>query len=211
MNNGIIAAVDDNADIRFMISEICKTDNYAVIGCESYRDVKEIMGRKDIDLYIVDYHLPEKDGVEVVRMIRSVNKSVPIIMLTVENDDTVAARVKQAGADDYALKPIKAIDFLSRVNLHIKHSRQARYYTDHSTGVSESTLQQIIKAMSSLSDFADVDTISSCSGIGSKSVYRYLKYMEEHEMLDIFNSYEKLGRPKTFYRLKSTQLHPTTI
>ena len=197
-----IVAVDDNEDILFTISAICKTKGYEVLPCESFSEVKKYIYRRDIDLFLVDYHLPGKDGVDVVRLIRSVNKTVPIMMLTVESSDAVAQKVKEAGANDYALKPIKALDFLSRIDLHLIQSQQQRFYADRSVGVSETTLNQILEVMEKQTEYLSAEEIANLAAISIKSIYRYLKYMEDHDMVLMRNKFDKPGRPRILYLLR---------
>ena len=196
-----IVAVDDSEDILFTISAICRTRGFEVIPCESYTQVKQYIFRRDIDLYLVDYHLPGKDGIDVVKLIREANKTVPIMMLTVESSDVVAQKVKEAGANDFALKPIKALDFLSRVDLHLSQSQQFQYYADRSVGVNETTLKQILAVMKQQEDYLSAEEIASLAEISIKSIYRYLKYLEDQKMVLVKNKYDKPGRPRNLYRL----------
>ena len=200
-----IVAVDDSEDILFTISAICRTRGYEVIPCESYTQVKQYIYRRDIDLYLVDYHLPGKDGIDVVKLIREANKTVPIMMLTVESSDIVAQKVKEAGANDFALKPIKALDFLSRVDLHLSQSQQFQYYADRSVGVNETTLKQILAVMEQQEDYLSAEEIALLAEISIKSIYRYLKYLEDQKMILIKNKYDKPGRPRNLYKLNQPE------
>ena len=200
-----IVAVDDSEDILFTISAICRTRGYEVIPCESYTQVKQYIYRRDIDLYLVDYHLPGKDGIDVVKLIREANKTVPIMMLTVESSDVVAQKVKEAGANDFALKPIKALDFLSRVDLHLSQSQQFQYYADRSVGVNETTLKQILAVMEQQEDYLSAEEIALLAEISIKSIYRYLKYLEDQKMILIKNKYDKPGRPRNLYKLNQPE------
>lgn len=138
---------------------------------------------------------------DVVKLIRNANHSVPIMMLTVESSDLVAKKVKEAGANDYALKPIKALDFLSRIELHLSQSQQSQYYADRSVGVNENTLKQILEVMKSHPDFLSAEEIAKYAEISLKSIYRYLKYLEEQQMVQVRNKYDKPGRPRNLYKL----------
>jgi len=197
-----IVIVDDNADIRYTVAEICKLEDWTVLAFENYRELEEFLKDKEADLFLVDYHLPEKDGIEVVRMIRKKNQSVPIIILTVEERGNVMKNAMMAGADDYALKPIKAVDLLSRLKVHLKHHETTQMYVENVKGINQETLEKIYHVLEENGKFMEIDEIVSQVAIADKSVYRYLKYMKSKGMLEIEQVYgEKAGRPKTRYKL----------
>ena len=71
----------------------------------------------EADLVLVDYMMPGMNGVEVIRAIRSLAKhsSVPIVMITGDNDRAVRLEAFNAGATDFLNKPIEPIEFKARV------------------------------------------------------------------------------------------------
>ena len=62
------------------------------------------------DIVLIDYHLPRINGIEGVRMLRRLSPTVPILVFTIDENQEVANRFLEAGATDFALKPIKAPD-----------------------------------------------------------------------------------------------------
>ncbi|MCI8510753.1 MAG: response regulator [Lachnospiraceae bacterium] len=198
-----IAAVDDNEDILYTITEICRASEIEVAACRDYHEAQRALNRGDIDLFLVDFHMPEKDGTEVVRMIRRVNRTVPIVMLTIEDSPEVVRRVKEAGANDFAVKPIRAIDLLSRIESHLKYHSQAQFYTDRTAGINAATLEKLVKQMEQYETAVEIETIAGDCKISVKSVYRYVRYMTEEGLLQAEYVYQgnKKGRPRTLYRL----------
>lgn len=202
-----IVIVDDNIDIRYTIAEICKLEDWTVLTFENYGEVELFLQKGGADLFLVDYHLPEKDGIEIVRMIRKKNFDVPIMILTVEEREYVMADAIKAGADDYALKPIKAIDLISRMKVHLKHYEKARLYTDSIRGINQETLEEIQSVLGNGCGFMEIEEIVQRVEITDKSVYRYLNYMKSHGMVEIQKIYsDKVGRPKTKFKLLQNQI-----
>src|SRR5690625_3601197 len=78
------------------------------------------------DLVLLDYHMPDWDGMHTTEEIRKINKNVPIIILTVDERQEIADSFLEAGATDFALKPIRAPDLISRISIHIKMTKLSR-------------------------------------------------------------------------------------
>ena len=92
----------------------------ALDGSEALRRFEE--GR--FDLVILDLMLPQLNGVEVCRQLRS-RSQVPIIMLTAKGSETDKVAGLEVGADDYITKPFSMREFRSRVKAALRRSRMA--------------------------------------------------------------------------------------
>src|SRR5699024_7370330 len=114
-----ILAVDDDLDILYTLVAIGDIAGWEMKTSASAKKAIEIFCSGAFDAMIVDYHMPEMDGVAFVREIRSRDLYIPIIVLTVDDRMILAERFLTAGASDFAVKPIKAADFISRINLHL--------------------------------------------------------------------------------------------
>ena len=81
-------------------------------------------------------------------MLRALSHTVPIIVFTIDESQEVADQFLQAGASDFALKPIKAPDIISRIKLHLRllereHQKQAPL----DKGLSEATMQLVLDSL----------------------------------------------------------------
>ncbi|NCN05126.1 MAG: response regulator [Spirochaetales bacterium] len=101
-----ILVADDSVSMRQMTGIILKSAGYQIVeakdGIEALQKLTE-----DIDLVITDYNMPNKNGVSFIRDVRqgSINKNVPILMLTTETDQEKKNEGKQAGATGWLTKP----------------------------------------------------------------------------------------------------------
>jgi two-component system KDP operon response regulator KdpE len=82
----------------------------------------ELIEKENPDLVILDIGLPDMDGFQLLREIRRFSH-VPVIMLTVKNEDTDVAKGLELGADDYVTKPFSHIELLARVQAVMRRSR----------------------------------------------------------------------------------------
>ncbi len=119
-----ILLVDDEQSIQTLLSYPLRKDGYhvtsALDGAEALRRFEE--GR--FDLVILDLMLPQLNGVEVCRQLRS-RSQVPIIMLTAKGSETDKVAGLEVGADDYITKPFSMREFRSRVKAALRRSRMA--------------------------------------------------------------------------------------
>jgi DNA-binding response OmpR family regulator len=117
-----ILLVDDEQSIQTLLSYPLRKDGYhvtsALDGSEALRRFEE--GR--YDLVILDLMLPQLNGVEVCRQLRS-RSQVPIIMLTAKGSETDKVAGLEVGADDYITKPFSMREFRSRVKAALRRSR----------------------------------------------------------------------------------------
>ena len=113
----------------------------------------EAFRRYSPDIVLIDYHMPGVSGIEGVKLLRKQSASVPIIVFTIDESQTVADTFLAAGASDFALKPIKAPDIVSRIRLHLRLAGQNQPEPAASKGISGGTLGIIMSFLSGQSDY----------------------------------------------------------
>lgn len=197
-----ILAMDDNPDILYTLEQICKYQGWDIIKADSFRAAQPYLNSARVDLILVDYHMPGMDGIEAVRRIRQQLSDTPIIVLTVEERSSVMHAFLEAGATDYSLKPIKALDLISRIQVHLRYHERSRMYASHDKGISQATLQTIVDCLRASPDYLDVDEIVERTQIKKKTAYRYLNYLQQQDQVVTQQSYGEAGRPRVLYRLK---------
>lgn len=112
--NITVLVVDDEESIIELLDLGLGREGYRVLSASTGTDGLELYRKEHPDLVILDWMLPEMEGIEVCRRIRAAD-NVPIIMLTAK--DTLEDKVKgfETGADDYLAKPFKFKELLMRV------------------------------------------------------------------------------------------------
>lgn len=114
----VLMADDDPAVLNAM-SEMLELEDYAVTTCSNGREAIQSFEKLRADVVILDMRMPEVDGLTACRMLRA-KSDVPILMLTVLDDQWDAAHALESGADDYIRKPVGASEFVARVRAALR-------------------------------------------------------------------------------------------
>ena len=117
-----ILVVDDDADIRDLLSEYLDRQGFRVSTAAEGRSMRVALGRSAPDLIVLDLMLPGDDGLTLCREVRS-KSDVPIIMLTAKTEEIDRVVGLEMGADDYVAKPFSPRDLLARIKSILRRSR----------------------------------------------------------------------------------------
>jgi two-component system phosphate regulon response regulator OmpR len=109
-----ILIIDDDLKLIELLSEYLGGNQFEVFYVQDGLGAVEDIKRHTPDLIILDYMMPGKDGLDVLRDIR-VNYTLPVIMLTAKGDDTDRIVGLELGADDYLPKPFNPRELLARI------------------------------------------------------------------------------------------------
>jgi DNA-binding NtrC family response regulator len=118
-----ILIVDDDKDMRDILSNLIGSDGYKAITASNGRKALIETRAHSPDLVLLDVRLPEIDGLKVLEEIKKMDKDIPIIMLTAYDDVKGAVQAMKSGAFDYITKPFDNEEMV----LNIKRALQTRY------------------------------------------------------------------------------------
>lgn len=114
--------VDDSTSIRQLVSSTIKDAGYEVLVAENGNDALGKIAGKRIDMVITDLNMPDMDGIELIRKLRSMPdyKFAPILMLTTESQEGKKQEGKKAGASGWIVKPFSAEQLMDVVKKFMK-------------------------------------------------------------------------------------------
>ncbi|MDC1092930.1 sigma-54 dependent transcriptional regulator [Pelagibacteraceae bacterium] len=120
-----ILVIDDNPDIRFLICNILKEQNYEVRSAANYNQALLEINKRLPDLAIVDIKLdiPDKDGIDLLKHIIKKNKSTPVIMISGHATVQIAVEAIRLGAYEFIEKPFSKEKILNYVNRALESSQ----------------------------------------------------------------------------------------
>ncbi|MCI5049920.1 MAG: response regulator transcription factor [Rickettsiales bacterium] len=114
-----VLIVDDEPQIRKMLKITLEGMSYKTEECDNGKEGVRLCASVKPDLVLLDLGLPDMDGKEVIEQVREWSQ-VPIIVLSVRDDDEEIAKALNLGADDYVTKPFNHEVLLARINANLR-------------------------------------------------------------------------------------------
>jgi two-component system KDP operon response regulator KdpE len=115
-----VLVVDDEIQIRRLLRVSLETQGFAVHDAATAAEgLRMVLGKKP-DIVLLDLGLPDRDGGDALRELRTWS-SVPVIILSVRNAEEEIVKLLDAGADDYVVKPFNTGELVARIRVAIRH------------------------------------------------------------------------------------------
>jgi two-component system KDP operon response regulator KdpE len=118
-----VLVVDDEPPIRKLLRMGLGTQGYEILEAPNGKTALELAAGKP-DMIILDLGLPDFQGLELLRMLRSQNERVPIVVLSSRGDEAAKVQALDLGADDYVTKPFGMDELLARMRAALRHQLQ---------------------------------------------------------------------------------------
>ena len=118
-----LLVVDDEKNARLYMEAVLKKNNYNVFTACDGKEALDILDREHIDLVLLDIMMPNMDGYEFTEMLRSVNDTMPILMISAKQLPDDRRRGFLAGTDDYMTKPVDEQEMLLRIKALLRRAR----------------------------------------------------------------------------------------
>src|SRR4028119_2204823 len=119
-----ILIVEDEGHLARLVAEVLGREGYAA---ETVGDGRAALARalvEPFDLLVVDWMLPDLDGIQVLKRLRAAEVSVPVLMLTARSQIEDRVEGLDAGADDYLPKPFAFPELTARVRALLRWPRE---------------------------------------------------------------------------------------
>ncbi len=187
-------------------------------GLEAFEYIKD--NEKDIDLVILDVHMPKLSGLDVLKLLREAGNEVSVIPITAVNDNKTISEFLNLGVVDYLVKPFSQDRFnqaVYRCELKYKMFQQNNKLSQSDIdqmfnttsdsnlpkGLQENTLNYIRESLKEHEkELLDVEELSIITNLSKVSLRKYLDYLTEVDEIDKRIDYGTVGRPKYKYFIK---------
>jgi two-component system response regulator AtoC len=121
-----ILVVDDERLVRWSLCQRLKADGYEVAEAGSLAEA--VAEFKNADAAILDFRLPDGDGISLLKMLRQADPDLPVVMLTADKDVETIVEAIKAGASDYVTKPFEVDDVELRLSRALEGTRSRREF-----------------------------------------------------------------------------------
>lgn len=125
-----VVLVEDDPVIRTFLADNLSADGYELLVTDSVGDAMHVLERRTADVAVVDVHLPDGSGLDVLRRVRAadgvasrLDPSLPVIVLSGAAEELDRVRGLECGADDYLAKPFSYAELRLRIAAVLRRSR----------------------------------------------------------------------------------------
>jgi two-component system KDP operon response regulator KdpE len=119
-----VLVIDDEPPIRKLLRLGLSAQGYQIVETGSGKAALELFSQQLPDIVILDLGLPDMQGHELLRALRTRNDSVPIVVLSSRDDEVGKVQALDLGADDYVTKPFGMDELLARMRAALRHQLQ---------------------------------------------------------------------------------------
>lgn len=133
MNKPNILIVEDDSTVRNLITTALETHNYKYLKAPNGKSALMEASTHKPDIILLDLGLPDMDGIEIIKRIRTWS-NVPIIVISARSEDTDKIDALDSGADDYLTKPFSVEELMARLRV-----TQRRLTSIQGAGLKDST------------------------------------------------------------------------
>ena len=120
-----ILVVEDDVDLNKTVCAFLNQSGYQATGCLNASEAYDAMYASVFDLIVSDVMMPQIDGFEFAKTVRSLNENIPILFMTARDDFASKQRGYRVGIDDYMVKPIDLDELLLRIGALLRRARIA--------------------------------------------------------------------------------------
>ena len=156
MNKPLILVVEDDAPVRNLITTTLKAHDYHYLTASTGEAAIMEASYHNPDVIFLDLGLPDMDGVDIIRRIRTWS-NLPIIVISARSEDTDKIEALDAGADDYLTKPFSVEELLARLRVT---QRRLLYMENQAPSQSVFTNGAL-----------KIDYAAGCASIGEKELH----------------------------------------
>jgi DNA-binding NtrC family response regulator len=117
-----VLIVDDEKNMRWVLGQSLSGDGFEVAEAADGNEALAAVAAQEPDVMVLDHRMPDKDGMEVLRTLRSKGSTFPIIMLTAHGNVALAVEAMKAGANEYLTKPFDLEELKLAIDKALKYS-----------------------------------------------------------------------------------------
>ncbi len=217
-----ILIIEDDPMVQFIHNNYLKKVNptFQISMSSTIAESQIILNEEAIDLILLDIHLEDGNGLQLLSDLRKEKRDIDVILITASKEAILVKESLHLGVLDYLIKPFTFDRFEKSLNLYQKKIAQLGQqemdqdqidaflqpkYTDESSdeelekGLTHETLAFVIKTIKQMDKPFTIQELTKEAKLSHVSIRKYVSYLEKKEQLKSENIYLKVGRPYKVY------------
>jgi two-component system, NtrC family, response regulator HydG len=138
-----VLIIDDDPTFLMMLKKFLEKKGFIARGGISANDALNILKKERFDIILLDFKLPDKNGIDLLKDIKEINLEVPVLLMTSYADIKTAVTAIKMGAYDYVSKPVNTDEILSTINGALKKQELATASDEKKEGTSKFKFEYI--------------------------------------------------------------------
>jgi DNA-binding response OmpR family regulator len=122
-----VLLVEDDAQLAELLTRVFREEGHVVTTCGTIREAEDALSRATFDVAVIDWMLPDGDGLDLCSRLQTRRPAIPALMLTARGEVQDRVAGLRSGADDYLTKPFDVAELLARVD--VIHRRATQHFT----------------------------------------------------------------------------------
>ncbi|MBP6926189.1 MAG: response regulator transcription factor [Candidatus Pacebacteria bacterium] len=118
-----VLIIEDDPEILVLLTSYLESACFAVDACNDGAQGSFLARTNEYDIVILDYMLPNKDGLRICHEIREAGKTMPLLMITVRSEINDKVELLNKGVDDYVTKPFSFEEIIARINALLRRPK----------------------------------------------------------------------------------------
>ena len=118
-----ILVVDDDKNTRLLMKAVLEAEGYTVMLAQNGIEAMDMMDSNHVDLVVLDVMMPEMDGYEFTKEIRTMDNNLPILMVSAKQLPVDRKQGFLVGTDDYMTKPVDEEEMLLRIKALLRRAQ----------------------------------------------------------------------------------------
>lgn len=203
---GSILIIDDERNILDVLDEILQEDGYSVRTAENGETGLKILKQEEIDLVLLDIKLPDWNGIDLLKLIKSETPKIEVIMISGHANVTLAVQATKLGAYDFIEKPLS----IEKVRIAIAHALEKARLVSEKDEIAKLGMEEyeILGESSAIKDIREA--IKRCAPTDSK-VLIYGETGTGKELVAIAIHYQSQRSAHPFIRVNCAAIPDTLI
>jgi len=222
----VMIVEDDPMVMEINAEFVAKIAGFELVGkAFTGKEAVNLMEEMLPDLVLLDYFLPDTNGLSILQHIRTQKLPIDVILLTANRDPLHIQEIFRAGVVDYIVKPFRFDRFQTALEQYRQTSKKFKenkpfeqadldaitgvlptsldsiYEELLPKGLNDRTMQQILQFLARQAVPLSSEAVAEGTGLARVTVRRYLEYLEKKGEISIEVQYGSVGRPMNKYRL----------